>query len=126
MEKPKVINMNKRNLISGIFLAVTMLMCGASFALPASDNGIYSEPIYTNVVFTADTADPVPAAKQNNDGALDFGTGGFETLSKWQYGRTVMVAYSDTVAAYKATVLACSNGQSAHQPLPKIPISKAI
>ena len=111
--------------IFSIFVAIAMTISVPASASAFDQNYEINEPLYETAAFTADTADPTDNAldaKPNNDSAMDFGAGGFETLSKWQYGRTVMVAYSDTVAAYKASVLACSNGQSAHQSLPKIPI----
>lgn len=54
--------MMKRNWLIGIIAACAMLTCGTSFASQFSDNGVYSEPIYDTVAFTADTADPLDVA----------------------------------------------------------------
>jgi len=54
--------MKKQNWIYGTIFAVAMLMCGTSIASPFTDHGIYSEPIYDTVAFTADPADAVTVA----------------------------------------------------------------
>ena len=101
----------KLNWIHGLLLAVTMLMCGASFALPLTDNAANSESIYDIVAFTADTADPMDVAVM--PGSVILASGKYNTLATF--------VYLDTVPAYSVTVTACTV-EAARKPLPKVPI----
>ena len=122
-----------------IFIAMAMLISVPASAGAFDKSYEINQPLYDSVTFTADTADPVAVAMATGGSDIDIDStapcmascskvtdnilADNSGLVKWPYGRTVMVAYSDTVTAYKATVLACSNGQSAHQPLLKVPIA---
>lgn len=61
--------MKFKTFYGGIVLAIALFMCGASFASPFTDTGIYaSEPVYETSMSLAVDPPLVPAAKPDNSG----------------------------------------------------------